>query len=159
MIIEKTAIIRAPIQEVWDRIVDTASIIWCMPGVKSVKSLSEKNYFIKIDQKVSFIRVSFEATLKVTDVQLHKHIEIIADATALMGLGKGFQTTKVDLLPVSEGEVKVIYKGDLNLSGRIGTFGQRVIGAKADKMADEFFRNFLHRLREDLGESIEGSLI
>jgi len=33
------------------------------------------------------------------------------------------------------------YKGDISLSGRIGTFGQRVLGGKVDKMAEEFIRN------------------
>lgn len=154
MKIERSVAIPVSIQKVWDKIMDMESTIRCMPGVKSVKVLDEKSFHIRLDQKVSFIPISFEAVLKVTNLQPPTHLEISADGTALGGLGKGFQTTIIDLIPISENEVKVIYKGDIRLSGRIGTFGQRVLGGKVDKMAEEFIMNFLNRLREDLGESV-----
>jgi len=156
MIIERSVTIPKPIQKVWDKIMDMESTIRCMPGVKSVEAIDDKTYHIKIDQKVSFIPVRFKAVLKVTNLQPPTHLEIFADGTALGGLGKGFQTTIVDLIPLSENEVKVIYKGDISLSGRIGTFGQRVLGGKVDKMAEEFIGNFLNKLSEDFGEPIEG---
>jgi len=154
--IERSVTIPVSIQKVWDKIIDLESTIRCMPGVKSLKPIDDKSFHIRMDQKISFIPVSFEAVLKVTNVQPPTHLEISADGTALGGLGKGFQRTEIDLLAVSENEVKVSYKGDINLSGRIGTFGQRVLGGKVDKMAEEFVKNFLNRLREDLGESVGG---
>jgi len=41
-----------------------------------------------------------------------------------------------------------------NLSGRIGTFGQRVLGRKVDKIAEEFVKNFVSKLSENLGGSV-----
>ncbi len=38
------------------------------------------------------------------------------------------------------------YRADVTLDGRIGTFGQRVLGGKVDEMADKFAKAFVSRL-------------
>ena len=143
MIIEKTVSFKEPVQKIWDKIMDMEGVICCMPGVKSVEVVDENRYRVAMEQKVGFIAVKFNLELKVTNLQPPTHLETVADGTAYGGLGKAFQKQSLDLIAVSEHETKLIYRGDLTLSGRIGTFGQRVIGGKIDSVADEFLKNFV----------------
>ncbi len=143
MIIEKTVTFEEPAQKIWDKIMDMEAVIYCMPGVKSVEAAGENKFRVVVEQKVGFISVKFNLELKVTNVQPPTHLETAADGTAMGGLGKAFQKQSLDLIAVSENEAKLIYKGDLTLSGRIGTFGQRVIGGKISSVADEFLKNFV----------------
>jgi len=145
MIIEKTVTFKEPVQKIWDKVMDMEGVIYCMPGVKSVEMVGENKYRVVMEQKVGFIPVKFSLELKVTNLQPPTHLETVADGTAYGGLGKAFQKQSLDLIAVSENEAKLIYKGDLTLSGRIGTFGQRVIGGKINSVADEFLKNFVDK--------------
>ena len=143
MIIEKTVTFKEPVQKIWDKIMDMESVIYCMPGIKQVEMVDENRYRVVMEQKVGFIAVKFNLDLKVTNLQPPTHLETVADGTAYGGLGKAFQKQSLDLIAISEHEAKLIYKGDLTLSGRIGTFGQRVLGGKINSVADDFLKNFV----------------
>ena len=143
MIIEKAITFKEPVQKIWDEIMDMEGVIYCMPGVRSVEVVDENKYRVVIEQKVGFIPVKFNLELKVVNLQPPTHLETAADGTAYGGLGKAFQKQSLDLIAVSENEAKLIYKGDLTLSGRIGTSGQRVIDSKINSVADEFLKNFV----------------
>ena len=143
MIIEKSVIFQEPVQKVWDEIMDIEGIIRCMPGVKGVEVVGDNRFCVEMEQKVGFIRVQFSLKLKVTNLEPPTHLETAADGTAYKGLGKAFQKQSLDLIAISESETKLVYKGDLTLSGKIGTFGQRVLGGKINTVSEEFLRNFV----------------
>ena len=120
MIIEKSFTTSVPIEKAWDKNkIYMESRIRCISGVKSVEAINDKGYDVRMDQKVSFIPVQFKAVIKVTNLQPPTHLEIFADGTAFGGLGKGLQTTIVDLIPLSKNEVKVVYKVKINFGGRV----------------------------------------
>ena len=143
MIIEKTVIFDEPIQKIWEKIMDMEGVIRCMPGVKSVEAGDANHYRVVMEQKVGFIPVKFNLDLKVTNLQAPTHIETAADGTAVGGMGKAFQKQSLDLLQLSDSKTELRYKGDLNVSGRIGTFGQRVLGGKINSVSEEFLKNFI----------------
>ncbi len=143
MIIEKTVTFKEPVQKIWDKIMDMEVVIYCMPGVKSVEAAGENKFRVVVEQKVGFISVKFNLELKVTNVQPPTHLETAADGTAAGGLGKAFQKQTLDLISISENETELKYKGDLTISGRIGTFGQRVLGGKINSVSEEFLKNFV----------------
>jgi carbon monoxide dehydrogenase subunit G len=143
MIIEKTVTFEEPVQKIWDKIMDMEAVIYCMPGVKSVEAAGENKFHVVVEQKVGFISMKFNLELKVTNVQPPTHLETAADGTAMGGLGKAFQKQSLDLISISENETELKYKGDLTVSGRIGTFGQRVLGGKINSVSEEFLRNFV----------------
>jgi carbon monoxide dehydrogenase subunit G len=145
MIIEKTVTFNEPVQKIWDKIMDMEGVIRCMPGVKSVEAADANRYRVAMEQKVGFIPVKFNLDLKVTNLQAPTHIETAADGTAAGGMGKAFQKQSLDLVQISENQTELRYKGDLNISGRIGTFGQRVMGGKINSVSEEFLKNFITR--------------
>ena len=142
MIIEKSVTFEESVQNIWDKIIDLESIIPGMPGVKSVEVVGDNHFRVKVEQKVGFISAQFTVELRVTNIKPPTHLETAADGTALRGLGKAFQKQTLDLIAISERETKLVYKGDLTLSGKIGTFGHRMLGGKINSVADEFLKNF-----------------
>jgi carbon monoxide dehydrogenase subunit G len=145
MIIEKTVTFDEPIQKIWDNIMDMDGVIRCMPGVKSVEAVGEDHYRVAMEQKVGFIPVKFNLDLKITSLQAPTHIETTADGTAAGGMGKAFQKQSLDLVQISDSKTELRYKGDLNVSGRMGTFGQRVLGGKTNSVSEEFLKNFINK--------------
>ncbi len=146
MIIEKNISLPATIEKVWKKIEDLESIIKCMPGVSDVEDLGDNKWHIAIKQKVGFISATFDANMKVTNWQPPTHLETETDATARMGLGKAFQNQSLDLVAVSENETLAKYRAEVVLSGRIGTFGQRILGAKVEQLSNDFAKAFIDKL-------------
>ena len=143
MIIEKSVTFAETVQNIWDKIIDMENTIHCMPGVKDIETVGENRFRVVVEQKVGFISAKFTVELRVTNLEPPTHLETAADGTALGGLGKAFQKQTLDLIAISERETKLVYKGDITLSGRIGTFGNRMLGGKINSVADEFLKNFV----------------
>ena len=145
MITEKKVIFKASLEDIWQEIMDMESTIYCMPGVKSVKVDDANCYQITLEQKVSFIPIKLDMKLKITNYQPPRRLETSADATAAMGMGKAFQKQSLDLVAISKNKTELVYRGDMVLSGRMGTFGQRALASKTDSVAKEFLLNFIKK--------------
>ncbi len=146
MIIEKSISLPAPVEKVWEKIEDLEGVIRCMPGVQDVKTLGDNKWRIKMNQKVGFISVTFDADMEVTKWEPPTHLETKTDATARMGLGKVFQNQSLDLVAASENETIAKYKAEVALSGKIGTFGQRILSGKVDQLSNGFAKAFIDKL-------------
>ncbi|MBA7682824.1 hypothetical protein ES703_91179 [subsurface metagenome] len=53
----------------------------------------------------------------------------------------------VDLKETSPGEVEVAYKSNVMIVGRLATFGERIMRAKAKKVGEELIQNLENRLK------------
>ncbi|MFC1995900.1 CoxG family protein [Chloroflexota bacterium] len=146
MIIEKSISLPAKIEKVWQKIEDLEGIIKCMPGVGDVEDLGGNKWHIVIKQKVGFISATFDAKMEVTNWLPPTHLETATDATAKMGLGKVFQNQSLDLVAVSANETLAKYRAEVILSGKIGTFGQRILGSKVDQLSNDFAKSFIDKL-------------
>jgi len=146
MIIEKSISLPASVEKVWEKIEDLEGIIKCMPGVEDVKDLGNNKWHIVIKQKIGFISATFDASMKLVNWQPPTHLETETDATAKMGLGKAFQNQSLDLVAVSENETLAKYRAEVALSGKIGTFGQRMLSGKVDQLSNDFAKAFIDKL-------------
>jgi carbon monoxide dehydrogenase subunit G len=59
----------------------------------------------------------------------------------------------VNLTEVSKDEVEVAYKANISIVGRLATFGERIMRAKADSVGEEITRNLQARLKSRVGGS------
>jgi uncharacterized protein len=146
MIIEKSVSLPASQKRVWQEIENIEGLIWCMPGVEKVEALGNNQWLILLKQKVGFISVTFNCKMKITKSQPEDHLETTIDANAMAGLGKAVQNQTLDLVPVSDFETMAKYKADVVLSGKIGAFGQRVLGGKVEELSTAFIKAFSTKL-------------
>ena len=62
-------------------------------------------------------------------------------------LGTFSQDTTVDLTEIGENEVEVAYNSNVSMVGRLATFGERIMRAKAKSVGEEFTSNLQEKLR------------
>jgi uncharacterized protein len=146
MLIEKSVNLPASQQKVWQEIENIEGLIWCMPGVEKVEALGNNHWNIILKQKVGFISVTFNCKMKITSSQPQYHLDTVIDADAMAGLGKAVQNQSLDLVPLSENETLAKYKANVALSGKIGAFGQRVLGGKVEELSTAFIKAFTTKL-------------
>ncbi|MBN1626472.1 MAG: hypothetical protein JW944_08090 [Deltaproteobacteria bacterium] len=148
MLIEGKFTLKAPIQEVWDFLLEPGTIVSCIPGAEKMEAVDDKTWEGIIKDKVGIISVKLQFTQTFAEIDPPKHLKAVGRGSALGGLGTFSQESIVDLTEVAKDEVEVSYKSTVNLVGRLATFGERIMRAKVDSKGAEFTSNLQKKLME-----------
>lgn len=148
MLIEGKFTLKAPIQEVWDFLLEPGTIVSCIPGAEKMVAIDDKTWEGVIKDKVGIISVKLNFTQTFAEVDPPRHLKAVGRGSALGGLGTFSQESIVDLAEVAKDEVEVSYKSTVSLVGRLATFGERIMRAKVDSKGAEFTSNLQKKLME-----------
>jgi carbon monoxide dehydrogenase subunit G len=139
--------LNAPIQEVWDFLLKPETLASCIPGAEKMEAIDDKTYESVVKQKVGPISVKFKFTTTITEVDPPRHLKAVGRGADIAKAGTFSQETTVDLTEISKDEVEVSYSSNVSLVGRLATFGERIMRAKAKSVGEEFTRNLQEKLK------------
>lgn len=138
MKINETFSINAPIEKVWDFILDPKCVGTCIPGCEEIEQTSENEYLTVIKAKVGFLSVRFKVNSVIVETILHSMIRTIGSGEEVKKKGHFKQTTIVSFTKPSENTTEITYESDVNIVGRLAIFGDMVMRAKAKSLGKEF---------------------
>jgi carbon monoxide dehydrogenase subunit G len=147
MIIEGGFRVKAPIQKLWDMLLEPETLGSCLPGAEKIEKIDDKTYDAVIKQKVGPIKVKLQFRNILTVVQPPTHLELEGEGEDVTKLGHMRQKTVVDLKDVGNGEVEVSYKSDVAIVGKLAMFGDRIMKSKAKDVEKEFTANLQEKLK------------
>lgn len=147
MLMEGKFTLRAPIQEVWDFLLEPGTLASCIPGAEKMEAIDDKTYESVVKQKVGPISVKLKFTTTITETEPPRHLKAIGRGADVTKAGTFTQETTVDLTEISKDEVEVSYSSNVSLVGRLATFGERIMRAKAKKVGEEFTKNLQEKLK------------
>jgi len=147
MLLKGKLSINAPIQKLWDTLLEPETLQACIPGAEKIKRLDEKTYDCLIKQKVGPISVRFKFKAILTEVKSPNHIEMKGEGEDIGKAGRFTQRTSIDLKETGSGEVEISYKCDASIVGKLAMFGDRVMRAKAKKVEAEFTEALKEKLQ------------
>lgn len=150
MIIEGKFSLKAPIQKLWDTLIDPETLRSCLPGAEKVERLDEKTYDCTIKQKVGPISVRFKFKTNLVKVDPPAHIEMEGEGEDIGKAGRFVQKTSIDLKETEDGAVEISYRCHANIVGKLAMFGDRILKAKAKKVEGEFTAALEERLKAKL---------
>ena len=146
MILEGKFKLKAPIQKVWDALLEPSTLASCVPGAEKIEKVDEKTYDCVVKQKVGPISVKFKFKTILTNEQPPNHIEFEGEGDDIAKAGHFVQKSWVDLQETPDGEVEVSYKTEVNIVGKLATFGDRIMRAKAKKVEEQFTKALQEKL-------------
>ncbi len=152
MIMEGQFRLRAPIKKVWDFLLDPGTLASCIPGTEKMEAIDDKTYESVVKQKVGPISVRLKFTTTLTEVEPPRHIKAIGRGADITKAGTFTQETTVNLTEISKDEVEVSYSSNVSLVGRLATFGERIMRAKAKSVGEEFTKNLQERLKSQMAK-------
>ena len=152
MLIEGQFTLKAPIQEVWDFILDPGTLASCIPGTEKIEAIDDKTYESVVKQKVGPVSVKLKFTTTLTEIEPPRHIKAVGRGADITKAGTFTQETTVDLAEISKDEVAVSYNSNVSLVGRLATFGERIMRAKAKSVGDEFTQNLQEKLQSRMAK-------
>jgi carbon monoxide dehydrogenase subunit G len=153
MLIEGKFTLDAPIQQVWDFLLDPETLITCIPGAEKMEAIDDRTYESIVKQKVGPISVTFRFTTNLVEMDPPRYLKATGTGEEVHKAGTFSQRTTVNLTEVSENSVEVSYSSNVSLVGRLATFGDRIMRAKAKEMGEEVTKNFEERLKSQIAQS------
>jgi len=151
MLIEGKFTMKAPIQKVWDFLLEPGTLASCIPGAEKMEAVDDTTWEGTVKQRVGPISVKLNFTQTLSDVQPPKHLKAVGRGSAMGGAGTFTQETIVDLKELDKDEVEVAYRSTVSIVGRLATFGERIMRAKVNKVGKEFTDNLQAKLKSQLG--------
>ncbi len=138
MIIEGKFTQKAPIQLLWDTLLDPETLRSCIPGAEKIERLDDKTYDCVIKQKVGPITVRFKFKNILSKIEPPNHVEMEGEGEDIGKAGRFTQRAIVDLTEKEGGEVEIAYRCNAKIVGKLAMFGDRILQTRAKKLEAEF---------------------
>jgi uncharacterized protein len=136
----RNARINAPLADTWALVDDIPTVASCIPGVTDVEMTGDRTFDCLVTQRVGSVKSSFRIAAQMTDVVPHEKVTIIAEGKDKV-LGSNVRAEVRFLLSEQNQATEVDIHADFQVTGRIATFGQRIIAAKAEQVVMKALKN------------------
>lgn len=148
MIVEGSYTFDAPIERVWELLLDAEVLSHAMPGAARLVRRGDGLYEGRVRVKVGFIHADFDLTVQLRDVRRPRHY--VMDVRSAGRFGRTEGEAVVDLA-ASDGRTTMRYQADLDIGGKLGGVGGRVLGSVSRHLTrhglDALSRELERRLR------------
>jgi uncharacterized protein len=147
--IEQNVEVDAPLDRVWALVNDVPRIAPCMPGAQLTNVVDERTYEGTVRVKLGPINMSYKGTAVLEEVDEATHsARLAASGKDVRGGGTARAGVLMKLEPLSGSSTSLAVTADLQLTGKVASFGR---GAIQDVSA-KLFGQFAQCLRETLEE-------
>ena len=142
MIVDQQVTIAAPVDRVWEFMMDIPSVSRCVPGVESFQAVDDDTYEGALKIKVGPIGVHLQGRVVVAErdrENLRSQMNVSAAEKRIASSVNAKAT--MTLTPIGENETQLNIHTEASILGKLGEFGQAVMRRKADQVMGEFARN------------------
>ena len=139
ILIENDFDVPAPVDAVWNYVLDVERIAPCMPGATLTETIDDDNYKGKVTIKLGPVSLSFAGTVTVVERDATEHrVEI--KATGMEQRGKGSATALITawVEPAGDSTTKVRFKQDITVSGAVAQFSRGMMQDVSGKLTKQF---------------------
>jgi carbon monoxide dehydrogenase subunit G len=137
MKISGSSTLEAPVDKVWEAMLDPAVLARCLPGCESLAVIGEDRYAMSITAGVAAIKGTYAGEVSLSDKQVPSSLTMKASGAGAPGTIEA--DVKVRLSPSAGGGTDLTYDADASVGGAIGGVGQRMLAGVTKKMAGQFF--------------------
>jgi carbon monoxide dehydrogenase subunit G len=138
MIVKEKFSVKTPIRKLWDSLLNPEIIAPCIPGCEAVVPINDREYDSVIKAKVGFIVVRFKIKTVIEEIVPYRFIRTVGIGNEQKKLGHFNQKTEINFNALSENDTELSYQSEISIVGKLATFGDRILKAKAREVGKEF---------------------
>jgi carbon monoxide dehydrogenase subunit G len=146
MEIEKTLALAAPAARVWALLLDPNVMGGCVPGMQSIEVVSDTEYISLIHVKIAFVSAKFRIKTSIVEQRAPYYLRTVGTGEDTSVASSLKQESELFLTELPDGGSELRIKVQVDVLGRLGTFGLSVMKTKSDRMWDEFCANLVARI-------------
>jgi carbon monoxide dehydrogenase subunit G len=130
--------IEAPIDRVWEFVMDPKRVVTCMPGASLEEVVDDKNFLGKVKVKVGAISASYKGKVEFTEVDPAAHRIRLAAEGRETGGGTAKGTISMALSGSPAGPTQLDIAANIDLTGRIMQVGRGMIQGVSHQLFKQF---------------------
>lgn len=134
-----TATLQAPVDKVWEAILDPHVLVRTIPGCESLSESGQNQYAMAVTVGVASIKGTYQGKVQLSD--LVEHESLLMHAEGASAAGTISVDVRVKFTDGGDGTTQIDYDADAVVGGMIGGVGQRMLTSVSKKMSGEFFGN------------------
>jgi carbon monoxide dehydrogenase subunit G len=138
MLIEGKFSVKAPIEKVWEFLLDAHQLASCVPGCEGVEVIDENTYLTSIKAKVGPISARFKIRLTINEKEPPHRLLTTGKGEDLKMASSLFSKNEIRLHSISEEETEIHYRSDVSILGTLGKFGEGIMRKKAKEVGEQF---------------------
>jgi carbon monoxide dehydrogenase subunit G len=130
--------LNAPIEHVWNKLMDPEVLSQCIMGCKQMVQIEEGKYRAELSVGIAAVKGTYDATVALTDVQAPKSYKLVVH-----GEGAPGYVDAEGLIQLSEqegGKTTLSYDYNAEVGGKVAAIGQRMLGGVAKLIINDFFK-------------------
>jgi 2-furoyl-CoA dehydrogenase large subunit len=131
-------------EAVWRALIDVSSLKQVIPGCREIKEAGPNVYEAVVDIRVAGIGGSYKARIELSDLKEPNSLRLSGSAEGGLAAGKGHADVRLSGLP--DGRTKLDYSYRAGVTGRVVSFGHRMLDSVAGLLITRFFEGFDARL-------------
>jgi carbon monoxide dehydrogenase subunit G len=137
--IEEKFEVRAPVQQVWDYLIDPARVVVCIPGAELLETQDDRTFVGAVKVKVGPMSMSFKGLMKFTEVdEQGRQVRMVGEGREAGGAGSAKVTMLSKVTPLDGGGSQVVVSANVDLVGKVVQFGRGMI----EEVSRQLFRQF-----------------
>ena len=131
----------APLEQVWDAVLDVERVAPTVPGAQVLERTGDDAYKVAIKVKVGPMSMTYRGEVEITERDEAAH-RAVMKARAKESRGQGTADADVTMhLTGDDGRTSATVTTDVALSGKVATMGQGVLQDVSGRLIDTFAKN------------------
>lgn len=131
------SVLNAPVERVWEAILDPAVLVRTIPGCERLESTGENAYAMTVTAGVASIKGTYAGVCTLSDLKVNESLLMRAEGSGAPGtIGVDVRVGFADL---GDGTTRLTYDADAVVGGMVGGVGQRMLTSVSKRMAGAFF--------------------
>lgn len=130
--------IAAPVEKVWDAILDPRVLVATIPGCEQLEATGENAYAMTVSAGVAAIKGTYSGSCVLEDLRKGEGLTMKLKGAGAPGT---IDATVLVTFAEADGQTVLSYDADAVVGGMIGGVGQRMLTSVSRRMAAEFFGN------------------
>lgn len=134
---EGRAVVKASRTEVWEMLLDPATLDAIIPGSHGVQKVSDTRFKADVTLGVGPVRSRYKADIELSDLDPPNAVTLSGQAVGALGTGGGHG--RITLTDTDNG-TEIAYRYEAEIGGKVASVGGRLLDGAAKVVIGEFFR-------------------
>ena len=136
--IEERFTVKAPVQAVWEYLVDPRRVVSCLPGAELTEVVDERTFHGAVKVKVGAVTVSYKGRVRVVEIDAAAHrVRMEGEGRESAGTGSAKMAMESTVAP-ADGGAEVVVRSDVDVVGRIVQLGRGMIEQVSHQLFEQF---------------------
>jgi uncharacterized protein len=145
--IEEQFEVKAPVNRVWEYLIDPARVVVCIPGAELLETLDERTFLGAVKVKVGPIAMSYKGQIKFTEMDEQNHqVRMVGEGREAGGAGSAKVNMLSKVTASEAGGALVVVSAEVDLVGKVVQFGRGMI----EEVSKQLFRQFSACVKQQL---------